>query len=99
MWPTNPRFYELEHMAYNPTSRESRVVSPTECERLLGVPASWTHPGEEDDEDKEWMTDMRRRNAIGNAFAVPVVTRLLLALSLVHQAAGTSSFPPWRMKS
>ena len=73
-------------MAFNPKTKEHRVVSPTECERLLGFPASWTHPGEGHDEDKETETNMRRRNAVGNAFAVPVVTRILMALSMVLSA-------------
>ena len=39
-----------------------------------------------------WVT---KGNAIGNAFAVPVIARLLLALTMTVQGEGTSAFPMW----
>ena len=62
-----------------------RVVSPTEC----------TNPGEKASPS----TGYQRRNAIGNAFAVPVITRLLLALSMVVRGEGLSAFPTWADRS
>ena len=51
----------------------------------------WTNPGEKSSPSIGY----QRRNAIGNAFAVPVMTRLLLALSLVVRGEGLSAFPSW----
>ena len=67
-------------------------MSPTECERLLGFPVGWTHPGEEHcDED----TPHLRRNAIGNTSAVPVTIRLLYALTQALTVPGSGAFPQW----
>ena len=68
-----------------------RVISPTECERLLGFEPGWTHPGDKASPGVGY----QRRNALGNAFAVPVITRLLLALTMVVRGAGSRAFPMW----
>ena len=44
-------------------------------------------------EDEE--TPYRRRNAIGNAFAVPVTARLLYALALSLTVTTSDAFPLW----
>ena len=76
-------------MAHELDGTRMRVVSPTECERLLGFEPGWTNPGDKASPG----TGYQRRNAIGNAFAVPVVTRLLLALMMVARGEGLSAFP------
>ena len=90
-WATGLVIYEERNMAHSLDGANMRVVSPTECERLLGFQPGWTNPGEKSSPGIGY----QRRNAIGNAFAVPVVTRLLLALSLVVQGEGLSAFPAW----
>ena len=78
-------------MAHELDGPKMRVVSATECERLLGFEPGWTNPGDKASPG----TGYQRRSAIGNAFAVPVVTRLLLALTMVVRAEGLSAFPSW----
>ena len=51
-----------------------RVISPTEAERLLGFFfTNRTNVEEPDIHTREGKN--RRKNAVGNAFAVPVITR------------------------
>ena len=77
-WATGLTWYEDTHLAHEIDGPGKRVVSPTECERLLGFEPGWTHPGGKPSPGLGY----QRRNAIGNAFAVPVITRLLLALTM-----------------
>ena len=79
-WSTGIRYFEDVHRAWKMDGSESRTVSPAECERLLGFPVSWTTPGAE---LSDTTTADKRRNAVGNAFAVPVIFRILAALMLV----------------
>ena len=78
-------------MAHEVDGPGMRVISPTECERLLGFEPGWTHPGGK----ASLGLGYQRRNTIGNAFAVPVITRLLMALTLVVRGEGISAFPMW----
>ena len=57
-----------------------RVISPTKAERLLGFSANWTYLEETETTIREGRN--RRKNGVGNAFAVPVIARLFLALCL-----------------
>ena len=90
-WATGLIIYEERNMAHELDGPKMRVVSPTECERLLGFEPGWTNPGDKASPG----TGYQRRNAIVNAFAVPVVTRLLLALTMVVRGEGPSAFPSW----
>ena len=90
-WATGLIIYEERNMAHELDGTRMRVVSPTECERLLGFEPGWTNPGAKASPG----TGYQRRNAIGNAFAVPVVTRLLLALTMVVRGEGLRAFPFW----
>ena len=44
-WATGLTWYEDTHMAHETNGPGMRVISPTECERLLGFEPDWTHPG------------------------------------------------------
>ena len=68
-----------------------RVISPTECERLLGFEPGWTHVGGTASPG----LGFQRRNAVGNVFAVQVITRLIMGLALVVKGEATSAFPMW----
>ena len=83
--------YEERNMAHEIDGPGLRVIAPTECERLLGFEPGWTHPGDKASPG----VGCQRRNAIGNAFAVPVITRLLIALTMVVRGEGSSAFPMW----
>ena len=80
-----------------------RHVSPTETERLLGFPTDWTKPtpasmdeykAEKASTDEHTVAN-RRRNAVGNAFAVPVVRRILQALVVAHWSKGSKGMEMW----
>ena len=80
-----------------------RHVSPTETERLLGFPTDWTEPtpastdeckAEKASTDEHTVAN-RRRNAVGNAFAVPVVRRILQALVVAHWSKGSKGMEMW----
>lgn len=88
-WACGIRFYEDQSRAWKADGTQSRVISLTECERLLGFPVGWTDPGSEVSNDN---TPYQRRNAVGNAFAVPVTTRLLFALTQALTASGSKAF-------
>ena len=75
--------YEERNMAHEVDGPGMRVISPMECERLLGFEPGWTHPGGNASPGLGY----QRRNAIGNAFAVPVITRLLMALTMDRHAS------------
>ena len=83
--------YDDRNMTQEIDGPGMRVISPTECERLLGFEPGWTHPGGKATPGLGY----QRRNAVGNAFAVPVITRLLLALTMAVQGESTSAFPMW----
>ena len=91
-WAGGIRFYEDTARAWKQDQSESRTISPSECERLLGFPVSWTNPGSTDSSED---TPYQRRNAIGNAFSVPVTTRLLFALALSLSVPEAGAFPQW----
>ena len=61
------------------------------CVRL-GFPAGWTDPGEIQS-TKE--TPYDRRSAVGNAFAVPAVARLLFALTMALSVPESSAYNRW----
>ena len=71
--------YEERNMAHEIDGAGMRVISPTESERFLGFEPGWTNPGDKASPG----IGVQRRNAIGNAFAVPVITRLVVALTMV----------------
>ena len=59
-----------------------RILSPEEMERAMGFPMGWTVPSESfvDDPPNDLLPrpiHILRRNAIGNAIAVPVLSRLI----------------------
>ena len=58
-------------------SSQKRVRSSTEVERLLGFPIGWTETPDVDFMTREG--EHRRNTAVGNAFAVPVIARMLTA--------------------
>ena len=88
-WSSAITFYEEKNMAQRNTksatadAQDRRVISATEAERLLGFPTDWTHVEELDSDTRTRQN--RRKNAVGNAFAVPVITRLLMALCLCFE--------------
>ena len=88
-WATSLTWYEDTHMAHETNGTRIRVISPTECERLLGFEPNWTHPGGKPTSALGY----QRKNAIGNASAVPVIACLLLALTMTVHGEGTSAFP------
>ena len=45
-WATGLIIYEERNMAHEVGGDKMRVVSPTECERLLGFEPGWTNPGD-----------------------------------------------------
>ena len=90
-WTTGLIVYEERNIAHEVDGPGMRVISPTECERLLGFHPGWTNPSDKASPGVGY----QRRNAIGNAFAVPVITRLLVALTMVVRGEGTSAFPMW----
>ena len=87
-------FYEDYNMAYRlkDGKADQRHVSPTETERLLGFPENWTEPGPEyTTEANSRDTQNQRRNAVGNAFAVPVIRRILTGLCVALQTRQATS--------
>ena len=94
-------FYETYNMAHwgdaleaNTTQeKDTRVISPTEAERLLGFPDDWTYL--EATDAQTGAGHNRRKNAVGNAFAAPVITSLLVALSLCLEPAAASPTALW----
>ena len=81
-----------------------RHISPTETERLLGFPTDWTKPATASTDDRRAQTAStdehtvanKRRNAIGNAFAVPVVRRILQALVVAHWSTSSQGMGMWQ---
>ena len=93
VWATGIRFYEDVNMAWkSDNSLQCRHVSPTECERLPVFPAGWTAVKESPETDE---TKYKRRNALGNAFAVPVISRLFIAMIMALKIPSSSAFPLW----
>ena len=72
---------------HTPLEKDIRVISPTEAERLLGLPDDWTYLESTDADTRAGHN--RRNNSVGNAFAAPAITRLLVALSLCLQPAAS----------
>ena len=85
-WSSAITFYEEKNMAQCITksatadAQNELVISPTKAERLLGFPTDWTHVVELVIGTRTGQN--RRTIAVGNAFAVPAITRLLMALCL-----------------
>ena len=82
-----------------------RHVSPTETERLLGFPTDWTNPAAASTDDQSHATSTddhtvanQRRNAVGNAFAVPVIRRILQALMVAHWSTSSQGMGMWQDK-
>ncbi len=69
----------------------------------MGFPAGWTIPSDSFADDPPDSipprpTHILRRNAVGNAIAVPVLSRLILAMLMALKlvpAVGTPKFPQW----
>ena len=74
------------------TSGTTRVISATEAERLFGFPRDWTNistaTGSREDENK-------RKNAVGNAFVVPVIARFVVALCFALKPPITTAMHLW----
>jgi site-specific DNA-cytosine methylase len=101
-WSSAITFYEEKNMALclEPATAETenlRVISPTEAERLLGFPTDWTRMAEPDNDTRQGQN--KRKNAVGNAFAVPVITRLLMALCMCFDPVKASSTSLWECQS
>ena len=77
-----------------PLEEDIRIISPTEAEKCLGVPKDW--PRSDDADIDTRASKNRRRNAIGNAFAVPVITRILLALCMCLETPKASAMIMWQ---
>ena len=76
-WATGIRLYEDKNLALkSDQSQECRQVSPTECERLLGSPARLTARRVSPETDER---NLKRNIAVGNAFAVPIISRFRIA--------------------
>ena len=82
-----------------------RHVSPTETERLLGFPTDWTNPAAASTDEQSHATSTddhtvanQRRNAVGNAFAVPVIRRILQALMVAHWSTSSQGMGMWQDK-
>ena len=109
-WSSAITFYETYNMAWrNETEISStteasrfprniydtdlRIISPTETERCLGFPDNWTRSDEADIDTRARQN--RRRNAVVNAFAVPVITRILVALCVCLEAPKAPAMSLW----
>ena len=53
-----------------------RRLTPTECERLMGLPDGWTAKGDFDGEIKE-ISDTQRYKMAGNGVCIPVVQAII----------------------
>ena len=81
-----------------------RHVSPTETGRCLGFPADWTRPATGSTDDRKAQTEStdehtvanKRRNAVGNYFAVPVVRRIFQALVVAHWSTSSQGMGMWQ---
>ena len=82
-----------QRFSRNVYDKDIRIISPTETEKCLGFPESWTR-ADDDDIDTQAGRN-RRRNAVGNAFAVPVITRILLALCACLELPKASAMSLW----
>ena len=61
-----------------PLEKDTRIIGPTESKRIFGFPIDWIKT---DDVDLDARAGtICRRNAVGHAFAVPAITRILLSL-------------------
>ena len=79
--------------AETPLGKDMRVVCPTEAERLLGFPDDWTYLESTDANIRSGHN--RRKHAVGNAVAVPVIALLLTAVALCLQPAVSSASSLW----
>ena len=95
-WSSGIRFYEDEKRAWSKDMKTARVVSPAECERMLGFRVGWTNPGKEQTSDK---TPNQMRNAVGNAVAVPVISRILFSLCLILLTKPKGVTALWRTET
>ena len=84
---TNSRFPR------NAYDKDIRIISPTEIEKCLGFPENWTRSEDSDIDTQSGRN--RRRNAVGNAFEVPVIARIFIALCACLEAPKTSAFSMW----
>ena len=86
-WPGNSSTYSHQH--HRCFKEGGRLLSCEELERALGFPTGYTDPrlgSHHQIPSGSFSPDVlyqKRRNAIGNSFAVPVVGRLLRGLLLV----------------
>ena len=105
-WSSAITFYEDYNMAHNtgtPDAPEQRRhISPTEAERLLCFPYDWTRPSDSgilgDRLDSQHVANLRR-NAVGNAFAVPVIRRILMGLCVAVQSKTVTGTGLWQDRS
>ncbi len=93
-WSSAITFYEDFNMPVRKVNGklERRVVSPIETERLLDFPTDWTKPANSCNSKDEQNS---RKNSVGNAFAVPVIHRILLSLALAIQGIGANGMDMW----
>ena len=101
-WPSSLLFFEDKFCLWPDSGSLSsgvetcRILSAEEAEQLLGFPRSYTALASSD-----WKTlgisnmeerACKRRNAVGNGIAVPVLRRLLLG-ALVSATSASNAFP------
>ena len=101
-WPSSLLFFEDKFCLWPDCNKlgtkvvTCRILSPEEAEQLLGFPRSYTALASPD-----WKTlgisnmderACKRRNAVGNGIAVPVLRRLLLGV-LVSATSASASLP------
>ena len=77
----------------NVYEKHLRIISPTETNKCLGFRKNWTRADDSDIDTQEGRH--RRRNAAGNAFAVPVITRILIALCTCLETPTASAMNLW----
>lgn len=56
-----------------------RVLTPLECERLMGLPENWTKYGCKDEE----ISDHARYRALGNSIALPCAEYVMAGIAEV----------------
>ena len=92
-WATGIRFYEDRNRAWSTDGKTSRTISPSECERLFGFPVGWTNPCPEATDDR---THYKRRNAVGDGFTVPVISRILVSLCFALETNQAGAMAMWK---
>ncbi len=107
-WASAVNVWHDQHMVWPikggpATESAPRILSPEEMERAMGFPVGWSTPSDSFiDAPPDGLlprpTHILRRDTIGNAIAVPILSRLILALLMALRmvlVAGTPRFPQW----